>query len=312
MVCWLTRRSNGANKRAQRTPRADPWGRSPSPGERLARSSAGPDTAAADSQQASPRRRGQRQDLPMGLGAVIRLHRDRQLSSPAGGTRHAAIDVDPAGVCGMAPAFALYLLDARTEIWPPLNLGLACAPARAAQRRRFPDRRRLSRPTRESLPVSSYRAAPMPASELPTPAPRTACSITSSPRSHFSRFPVSIASRSPLCRRSFVLAVVIFCCCRSSVSCCCCRCCCCSSSVLLSPDLLLVGALGLCCCWPTHHSWTPLLSCPDRFPGRSRKSGPARSGGPLFLESPGVKRNPAGGWASSLFFSGDQHLENNT
>ena len=30
-------------------------------------SSAGPDTAAADSQQASPRRRGQRQDLPMGL-----------------------------------------------------------------------------------------------------------------------------------------------------------------------------------------------------------------------------------------------------
>jgi hypothetical protein len=43
----------------------------PERSEWLARSSAGPDTAAADSQQASPRRRGQRQDLPISLDAVI-------------------------------------------------------------------------------------------------------------------------------------------------------------------------------------------------------------------------------------------------
>ena len=196
----------------------------------------------------------------------------------------------------------------------PPKLALACGPADGPTRAAvpWPGARREPGRHRESLPVSGYRAGAMSASELPTPAPRTACSITSSSRSHFSASP-SRSRRVPSpSRRLFVLAVVIFCCCRSSVSCCCCRCCCCSSSVLLSPDLLLVGALGLCCCWPTHHSWTSLLGCPDRFPGRSRKSGPARSGGPLFLESPGVERNLAGGWASSLFFSGDEHLEKNT
>jgi hypothetical protein len=108
------------------------------------------------------------------------------------------------------------------------------------------------------------------------------------------RFPVSIASRSfafppfvrprrcdllllPFFRVVLLLSLLLF------------------LFLLLSPDLLLVGALGLCCCWPTHHSWTPLLGCPDRFPGRSRKSGPARSGGPLFLESPGVERK-SGRW----------------
>ena len=209
----------------------------------------------------------------------------------------------------MARAFALYLLDARTEIWPPLNLGSASGPA--------------DDPTR---PISRSASATQgdPGVVVGIESPSCACARKRAsryqhlkprarslhPRDHTSPLPrldrVAFL-RLPAVR--FVLAVVIFCCCRSSVWCCCFRCC---SSSCCSLDPPLVGALGLCCCWPTHHSWTSLLGCPDRFPGRSRKSGPARSGGPLFLESPGVERNLAGGWASSLFFSGDEHLEMNT
>lgn len=84
---------------------------------------------------------GELQSLLVGSGRClcggplhpVRLHRDRQLSSPAGGTSRATIDVDPAGVCEMARAFARYLLDARTENWPPL--GWTCrVDQQAAQR----------------------------------------------------------------------------------------------------------------------------------------------------------------------------------
>ena len=141
------------------------------------------------------------------------------MNSPAGGSGRDPSGVDPAGVCEMARAFALYPLDARTEIWPPLKLGLACGPADGPTRAGvpWPGARREPGRHRESLPVSGYRAGAMSASELPTPAPRTACSITSSARSHFPASP-SRSRRVPSpSRRLFVLAVVIFCCCRSSV-----------------------------------------------------------------------------------------------
>src|SRR5207249_4736897 len=66
-----------------------------------------------------------------------------------------------------------------------------------------------------------------------------------------------------------------------------------------------------------HHAWAALPG----LPGRSRKGGPARSGGPPFVESPGVARNPSrrrgggpltseiNGWRST---GGDQHVEINT
>src|SRR4051812_11869892 len=45
------------------------------------------------------------------------------------------------------------------------------------------------------------------------------------------------------------------------------------------------------CRRPASGPTTSCLGCPAGFSCRSRKGGPARSGGPPFLESPGLKRN---------------------
>jgi hypothetical protein len=57
--------------------------------------------------------------------------------------------------------------------------------------------------------------------------------------------------------------------------------------------------------------FTPGLSCPV-FVCRSRKGGPARSGGPPFLESPGAQRNKGRRRGGGPLISKDQQLEINT
>ena len=57
--------------------------------------------------------------------------------------------------------------------------------------------------------------------------------------------------------------------------------------------------------------FTPGLPCPV-FVCRSRKGGPARSGGPPFLESPGVERNLGRRRGGGPLISKDQHQEINT
>ena len=54
------------------------------------------------------------------------------------------------------------------------------------------------------------------------------------------------------------------------------------------------------------------LGCPADLSGRSRKGGPARSGGPPFLESPGLMRDLGRRWGGGPLISKHQHQEINT
>jgi hypothetical protein len=57
---------------------------------------------------------------------------------------------------------------------------------------------------------------------------------------------------------------------------------------------------------------TTCLGCPADLSGRARKGGPARSGGPPFLESPGAQRNLCRRRGGGPMISKHQHQEINT